>query len=105
MTYKQAYRAAIRPYILPNDSVELVLLEHGFSLEDEYQVGNEQEFYSSVIDGLLMLVSLEKEKDAGSENQYDTEQLEKRIRFLRRKWDIEDPEADDTAFINLTNEH
>lgn len=104
MNYKQAYKAALRPYILPNDSIELILLQHGFDATDDYEVGNEKQFYSAVIEGLNMLVSLVKEKDAGSENQYDTDKLENRIITLRRKWDIEDPAEAEVMFIDRTDE-
>lgn len=105
MTNKQAYKAALRPYVLPNDSIELVLLQHGFNMDEDYTPGSEQEFYSAVIDGLYMLITLVKEKDSGSENQYDTDKIDDRIRAIRKKWDIEDPDEEDNCFIDLTDEY
>ncbi len=109
MNYKQAFKAALRPYSLPNDSIELILTQNGFEKEvefgEDYQTGREQEFYAAVIDGLSMLISLEKEKDAGSENDYDTDKIAQRITTLRRRWGIPDPEAEDEVmFIDRTEE-
>lgn len=104
MTNKQAYKAALRPYILPNDSIELILMQYGFDTTEEYETGNEKQFYSAVIEGLIMLITLVKEKDAGSENQYDTDKIEDRINWLRKKWDIEDPTEEDNDFIDRTSE-
>ncbi len=104
MDYKQAFKAALRPYSLPNDSIELILTQYGFDTSDDYEVGNEKNFYSAVIEGLMMLTSLKKEKDAGSENDYDTDKIERRITTLRRRWGIEDPEDEEVVFIDRTDE-
>lgn len=103
MTNKQAYKAALRPYALANDTIELMLMQHGFDSGGDYVVGNEKEFYSAVIDGLYMLITLVKEKDAGSENQYDTDKIEALIGHYRKKWDIDD-ESDEAMFEDLTHE-
>ncbi len=104
MTNLQAFKAALRPYSLPKDSIELILTQYGFDTSEEYEVGDEKNFYTAVIDGLTMLVSLKKEKDAGSENDYDTDKIERRISTLRRRWGIEDPEEEEVMFIDRTGE-
>lgn len=102
MTNLQAYRAAIRPYNLPKDSLEFLLLQQGLQLEDDFDTENAKEFYSAVVDGLMMVITLTKEKDAGSENDYDTDKIMDRINFYRRKYDIEDDT--DYEFIDRTSE-
>ncbi len=105
MTNLQAFKAALRPYSLPKDSIELILTQYGFDTSDDYEAGNEKMFYTAVIDGLTMLLSLKKEKDAGSENEYDTDKIAGRISTLRRRWGIDDQEEEDEImFIDRTDE-
>jgi len=103
MTIRQALASAMAPYALPKQTVELLLIEQGFDGDAEYTADiDKKQFYTAVVDGLYKVITLEKEKDPGTENAYDTDKLEKLIDYYRKKYDIEDPA--DYEFINLTDE-
>lgn len=106
MTNLQAYRAVLRPYSLPKDTIEFLLLEQGLDSAEDYSTeeNDRKIFYTAVIAGLEQLISLEKEKDPGSEMQYNVAELEKRIRRYRKQFDIEDPLDEESNFIDRTSE-
>jgi len=101
MTFQKAFRAAIAPYLLPDQTIELLLAQQGLDVSDEYDTAENTSFYKSVIEGLYQLKTLKKEKDPASENEYDVEKLDDLIRHYKEK--IGDTE-DDYMFINRTDE-
>ena len=48
MNYKQAYKAAIKPYSLDNDTIELLLTQQGFDSAQDYETGNEKILFFSL---------------------------------------------------------
>lgn len=102
LSYKQAYRAAIAPYLLPDATIELLLVQQGLDVADEYDNNDNEAFYNAIINGLYQLKTLKKEKDPASENEYDVEKLDELIRHYRK---LLDPEEDtDYMFIDRTDE-
>jgi hypothetical protein len=103
MTIRQALAAAMSPYALPKQTVELLLIEQGFDGDAEYKADiDKKQFYTAVVDGLYKVITLEKEKDPGTENAYDTDKVKELINYYQKKYDIEDPT--DYEFINRTEE-
>lgn len=103
MTIRQALAAAMSPYALPKQTVELLLIEQGLDGDAEYTADiDKKQFYTAVVDGLYKVITLEKEKDPGTENAYDTDKVKELINYYQKKYDIEDPT--DYEFINRTEE-
>lgn len=102
MTIRQALAAAMSPYALPKQSVEFLLIQQGLDGDATYDNSMERTLFMAVIEGLYKVITLEKEKDPGTENAYDTDKIEDLIRHYQRKYDIEEPE--DYQFINRTDE-
>ena len=103
MTIRQALAAAMSPYALPKQTVELLLIEQGLDGDAEYTKDiDKKQFYTAVVDGLYKVITLEKEKDPGTENAYDTDKVDELIKYYQKKYDIEDPT--DYEFINRTEE-
>ena len=103
MTIRQALAAAMSPYALPKQTVELLLIEQGFDGDAEYNRDIERKtFYKAVVDGLWKVITLTKEKDPGTENAYDTDKVYDLIKKYCNEYDIEDPM--DYEFINRTDE-
>ena len=103
MTIRQALAAAMSPYALPKQTVELLLIEQGLDGDAEYTKDiDKKQFYTAVVDGLYKVITLEKEKDPGTENAYDTDKVNELIKYYQKKYDIEDPT--DYEFINRTEE-
>lgn len=103
MTIRQALAAAMSPYALPKQTVELLLIEQGLDGDAEYTRDTDRHaFYKAVVDGLWRLITLIKEKDPGTENAYDIDRLEDLIKKYCKEYDIEDPL--DYEFIDRTEE-
>lgn len=103
MTIRQALAAAMSPYALPKQTVELLLIEQGFDGDAEYNRDIDRNtFYKAVVDGLWKVITLTKEKDPGTENAYDTDKVYDLIKKYCNEYDIEDPM--DYEFINRTDE-
>lgn len=103
MTIRQALAAAMSPYALPKQTVELLLIEQGFDGDAEYTRDiDRRAFYKAVVDGLWKVITLTKEKDPGTENAYDTDKVYDLIKKYCNEYDIEDPM--DYEFINRTEE-
>ena len=80
-----------------------MLIEQGFDGDDEYSRDIDRKtFYKAVVDGLWKVITLEKEKDPGTENAYDTDKVYDLIKKYCKEYDIEDPM--DYEFINRTDE-
>lgn len=103
MTIRQALAAAMSPYALPKQTVELLLIEQGFDGDAEYNRDIDRKtFYKAVVDGLWKVITLTKEKDPGTENDYDTDKVYDLIKKYCNEYDIDDPM--DYEFINRTDE-
>lgn len=102
MTFQKAFRAAIAPYLLPDQTIELLLLQQGLEVSDEYEPKYNTPFYKAVIAGLYQLKTLKKEKDPASENEYDNTQIDDLINHYKHK--IGDEEDDSYMFIDRTDE-
>ena len=91
------------PYALPKQTVELLLIEQGFDGDAEYTRDiDRKEFYTAVVHGLYKVITLTKEKDPGTENDYDTDKLKDLIKAYCNEYEIEDPL--DYEFIDRTDE-
>ena len=106
MTYREAFRANMRPYMLPHDSVEFLLTEQGLSQDDEYVADeeNRKSLFTAVVNGLSQVISLKEEKDTGSTQTYDVEAVKIRIRILCRRYGIDNPLEEGEQFVDRTNE-
>lgn len=91
------------PYVLPKQTVELLLIEQGFDGDADYTRDiDKKEFYTAVVHGLYKVITLTKEKDPGTENNYDTDKVKDLIKAYCNEYDIEDPF--DYEFIDRTDE-
>lgn len=71
-----AIRAKLYPYELPEDTLNLLLSEQGLEGSDDYlPLTNKFQLLQAVISALYQLVTLTKEKDNGSEVQYDVDSI------------------------------
>lgn len=105
MTNKQAFRALMAPYILPELTIEFLLTQQGLVANEEYNKDtNQTALYNAVIDGLYQVKTLTKEKDPGSENTYDVNKINDLINRYRRKIGLEDLEEEEVYFIDRTDE-
>lgn len=102
MTYTKAFRAAIAPYLLPDQTIELLLLQQGLDSTWEYDPECNTPFYKAVIAGLYQLKTLKKEKDPASENEYDNTQIDDLINHY--KHEIGEEEDNNYMFIDRTDE-
>lgn len=87
MTNLDAIKAKMFPYELPEDTLEFLLLEQGLESSGDYVAGNHSALIGAVIGALYQLITLVKEKDNGSEMQYDPDQ----ILALIKRYENEDP--------------
>lgn len=105
MTISAAFRAAMAPYVLPKDSVELLLIGQGLSGSADYNKSeHETALYSAVVEGLEQVKTLTRESDPGSSNSYDTSKIDDMIRHYRRKYNLDTPDEEDYEFIDRTDE-
>lgn len=75
MTNLEAIKAKMFPYEIPEDTLNLALEERGLESSGTYSVDNRQLFMKAVISALYQLITLVKEKDNGSEIQYDPDKI------------------------------
>lgn len=104
LSFKQAFRAAIAPYLLPDMTIELLLTQQGLDVGDEYDTAEDSKFYQAVINGLYQLKTLKKEKDPASENEYDVDKIDDLIKRYSRYLDDDSAEVADAYFIDRTDE-
>lgn len=82
-----AIKAKMFPYELPEDTLEFLLMEQGLTSSGVYSSENHSALMNAVISALYQLITLVKEKDNGSEMQYDPDQ----ILALIRRYENQDP--------------
>lgn len=91
------------PYALPKQTVELLIIDQGLDGDAEYtRETDKRQFYTAVVNGLYKVISLTKEKDPGTENDYDTDKVYDLIKKYCKEYEIEDPL--DYEFIDRTSE-
>jgi hypothetical protein len=105
MTIKRAFRAILAPYILPELTSEFLLTQQGLDANEEYNNDFEKQLYSAAVEALYQVKTLEKEKDAGSENNYDTDKIDELILRYKRKAGFPEEELEEIYFIDRTDEY
>ena len=102
MTNLDAIKAKMFPYELPDETVGFLLLEQGLNGSDSYNhENNHKSLIKAVIAALYQLISLVKEKDNGSEMQYDTDAILALIKHYKDELDEkpETPQNRDMTYI------
>lgn len=94
MTIEQAIKARLYPYTLPDTSIELLAENQGLDWEDDYDKDEHEAICAKMeIEALWQLITLSKEQDSGSSQEYDIKLLLERIKRVARKYNISDEEA------------
>ena len=89
MTNLDAIKAKMFPYELPEESLEFLLDEQGLEPSEAYSRNkNQRQLTMAVISALYQLLSLKKEKDNGSEVQYDPAALKSLIKRYEQECGI-----------------
>lgn len=81
MTLIEVLRAKMYPYELPDDTLNILLLEQGVEdVEDSYEVSEHKEILrKATLDGLYQVLTLKEESDNGSTLKYDVDAIKDRI--------------------------
>lgn len=91
MTIEQAIKARLYPYTLPDASIELMAENHGLDIEDDYSKDEHEITLARIeIEGLWQLITLSKEQDNGSTQEYNVKLIEKRIRRVAGLYGLDD---------------
>lgn len=86
MTHLEALQNYILPYEVGEGKLELLLAEQGLQAEDDYNIKTSfRPMIKAVIDTLWSLITLEKEKDNGSEIMYDVDAIRDLIKYYQHK--------------------
>lgn len=88
MTNLDAIKAKMFPYELPEDTLEFLLIEQELESSEAYGKDNHGALMQAVISALYQLITLVKEKDNGSEMQYDPDQI---LALIKRYEGDDDP--------------
>ena len=86
-TNLEAIKAKMFPYELQEDTLEFLLDEQELEPSEAYRRENHNALIKAVISALYQLITLVKEKDNGSEMQYDPDQ----ILALIKRYENDDP--------------
>ena len=88
MTNLEAIRYYIEPYEVSEGKLEILLAEQGLQTTANYDpIADKSTMYTAVIAVLTSLITLKKEKDNGSEMDYDTDALQDLIGYYRKQLD------------------
>lgn len=68
-------KAKMFPYELEEDTLEILLEDEGLEPSSAYSANDKRPVIKAVINALYQLIVLVKEKDNGSEMQYDTDKI------------------------------
>ena len=79
-TNLEAIKAKMFPYELPEDTLEFLLDEQELEPSEAYGRENRKALIKAVVAALYQLLSLTKEKDNGSEMQYDPDGIRDMIK-------------------------
>jgi len=94
MTIEEKIKASLYPYTLPDASIEALAEDQDLDWEDDYEKDeNGLPCAKIVIEALWQLVTLKKEQDSGSTQEYDVKLLLDRIKRIAHKYDIPEEEA------------
>lgn len=97
MTNLEAIKAKMFPYELPEETLEFLLDEQGLTSSGAYSRDRDRiSLMRAVIAALWQCITLVKEKDNGSEIQYDVDA----IRDLIKRYSREIPEEKEVKPIN-----
>lgn len=81
MTNIEAIRAKMYPYDMPEATLEFLLDEQGLQASDRYEsLKHRAQLMQAAINALHQLTTLAKEKDNGSEIQYNADAISSLIR-------------------------
>ena len=104
MTNKRALRAILVPYTLPELTLEFLLTQQGLNADEEYDSSLEQSLYAAAVDALYQVRPTTKEKDAGSENNYDPSKVDELILKYKRKAGFPEEDLEEVYFVDRTDE-
>lgn len=91
MTLREAIKAKLYPYALPDASIELLMENQGLDMTDDYDRDEHELACAYVeVEALTMLITLTREQDGGSTQQYDVAAMERRMRRICAKYGIKD---------------
>lgn len=97
MRIYDAIVSTLEPYVLSDNAIRLMALNHGLDSESEYiKDEHEEELAKIEIEGLYKVITLTKDSDAGTSQSYNIKGIEERIMHIRRKWGF----VDDTCPVN-----
>lgn len=86
MTIIEAIKAKMYPFVLPEDALNLLLIEQGFedsSMEyDANDTGLKDKMRLAAIEGLYQCMPLKEESDNGSTLKYDSSAIKDKIKHL-----------------------
>ena len=86
MTNLEALRHYIEPYEVSEGKMEILLTEQGLQTAAIYSPGNDRtQMYKAIIAVLQSLITLKKEKDNGSEVDYDTDAIKELLNYYQRQ--------------------
>lgn len=89
MTILEVVTARLKPYVLPDDSIQVLILDQGLDESDDYEPQIHKTVVSQVlIKALWQCISLTEESDNGSKQKYNTEALLKRIKNIEDELNI-----------------
>lgn len=74
-TNLEVVKAKMFPYELEEDTLEILLEDEDLEPSSTYSRENKEPVIKVVINALYQLITLVKEKDNGSEMQYDTDKI------------------------------
>ena len=88
MSIIEAIKAKMYPFVLPEDALNLLLIEQGFGdSSEEYDVEDSEikdKMRLAAIEGLYQCLPLKEEKDNGSALKYDTDAILRKIAHLEK---------------------
>lgn len=86
MTNLDAIKAKMFPYEVPEETLEFLLDEQGLTSSAAYsRDANYHQLLRAIIQALYQLITLVKEKDNGSEIQYDPDAMQELIKRYSRE--------------------
>lgn len=94
MTIEEKIKASLYPYTLPDASIEALVEDQDLDWEDDY-VKDEHGLPCAkiTIEALWQLVTLTKEQDSGSTQEYNVKLILDRIKRIAKNYDIPEEEA------------
>jgi hypothetical protein len=89
MTVIEALRAKMYPYELPEDTLQVILIDRDLEPSEAYDtIDHSLELKFATLEGLYQVLTLTEESDNGSKQKYDVDALMKRIGRLEDELDV-----------------